>query len=130
MGSRSFYSLYPLVTTYISRPPTCTLIINSHSLLMQRLYHVVTTFQFNTTRLAIHRVKDLRDLNCTLQQISGKVSKILHLIPAPSWFYQQNSGTFFNFPNICWSEFFFVRSSKVRSSVFHCRYHFRYISLP
>jgi hypothetical protein len=41
-------------------------------------------------------------------------------VPGPPWFYQQNSGTLLNFPTISWSEFSFFRSSKVRSSVFHC----------
>jgi hypothetical protein len=41
-------------------------------------------------------------------------------VPAPPWFYQENSGTFLNIPYISWSEFSLVRNSKARSSVFHC----------
>ena len=29
---------------------------------------------------------------------------ILHLIPAPPWFYHQSTGTHLKFPKLCWSE--------------------------
>ena len=53
---------------------------------------------------------------------SSEASEISHLIPAPLQFYQQNSETFVDCPELSWSERFFVRGCVVRGSVFHSVY--------